>query len=457
MSPVSSKLKFEREDKELLHINQLCLNLKGKEKNFTGDNRKKRRDLEEKYKDNRREAPQLRNLVSYVGNKKVPFLSLYRYKEAFSYGLVDVILRNFPNKDITVFDPFCGMGTTIFTAAVNGISAYGIDKLPLCVFISNAIMDAVLSDKDEVQEEFFRLKGQLNSFKKAKIADDVKILNKVIPKENLSELKRWKTAISSIDNGRIRNILKLLFLSILIDSSYAKNSGQFLRIDRNKQIGKPTTLMEKKLKEFFESKEARLPKDNIDFFEKNEAFLGDSRDLSIDIPNPNVVITSPPYPNRYDYTRSYALELAFSFVDSNSELIELRHNLLRSHIESKIQSNYINKIHPAVSEVLKILESKDLNNNKIPDMLIGYFYDIETSIKELSFFLAKKAEMFIVVDNVRYEGEVIPIDLIIADIAESYGFKLKDLLITRYKGNSSQQMAKYGRVPVRESLIWLER
>jgi len=421
--------------------------------------------LEQKYKNYRREAPQLRNLVSYVGNKNIPFLSLYRYKEAFSYGLVDVILKNFPNKDITVFDPFCGMGTTIFTAAVNGIEAYGIDRLPLGVFISNAIMDAVLSDKDEVQEEFFRLLGQLNSFKKAKIADDVKILNKVIPEENLSELKRWKTAISSIDNGRIRNILKLFFLSILIDSSYAKNSGQFLRknsgqflrIDRKKKIGKPTTLMENKLSEFLKSKEARLPKDNIDFFEKNEAFLGDSRDISIDIPKPNVVITSPPYPNRYDYTRSYALELAFSFVDSNSELIELRHNLFRSHIESKIQSNYINKIHPAVSEVLKILESKELNNNKIPDMLIGYFYDIETTIKELSFFLAKKAEMFIVVDNVRYEGEVIPIDLIIADIASSYGFKLKDLLITRYKGNSSQQMAKYGRIPVRESLIWLEK
>ena len=249
----------------------------------------------------------------------------------------------------------------------------------------------------------------------------------------------------------------MFFLSILIDSSYAKNSGQFLRIDRKKKIGKPTTLMENKLSEFLKSKEARLPKDNIDFFEKNEAFLGDSRDISIDIPKPNVVITSPPYPNRYDYTRSYALELAFSFVDSNSELIELRHNLFRSHIESKIQSNYINKIHPAVSEVLKILESKELNNNKIPDMLIGYFYDIETTIKELSFFLAKKAEMFIVVDNVRYEGEVIPIDLIIADIASSYGFKLKDLLITRYKGNSSQQMAKYGRIPVRESLIWLEK
>jgi len=82
------KLKFEHEDKQLLNIKQLCLNLKAKEKNFTGDNRKKRRYLEQKYKDYRREAPQLRNLVSYVGNKNIPFLSLYRYKEAFSYGLV---------------------------------------------------------------------------------------------------------------------------------------------------------------------------------------------------------------------------------------------------------------------------------------------------------------------------------------------------------------------------------
>ena len=53
-----------------------------------------------------------------------------------------------------------------------------------------------------------------------------------------------------------------------------------------------------------------------------DVHLGDARDLS-DIgfkKKPTVVITSPPYANRYDYTRTYSLELCFHFVRNFEEL-----------------------------------------------------------------------------------------------------------------------------------------
>lgn len=56
-------------------------------------------------------------------------------------------------------------------------------------------------------------------------------------------------------------------------------------------------------------------------------------------------------------------------------------------------------------------------------------------------------------DNVRFEGELVPVDLVLCEMAETVGFKVKQTIVTRYKGNSSQQMGKYGRVPVRESII----
>jgi len=53
---------------------------------------------------------------------------------------------------------------------------------------------------------------------------------------------------------------------------------------------------------------------------------------------------------------------------------------------------------------------------------------------------------------------MIPVDTILCDIAEGVGFDVKAIWIARYKGNSSQQMKKYGRSPVRESvLIWQKR
>ena len=67
--------------------------------------------------------------------------------------------------------------------------------------------------------------------------------------------------------------------------------------------------------------------------------------------------------------------------------------------------------------------------------------------------LASDAKVAMVVDNVRFEGEMIPVDLILSEIAEQHGFTIEQIFVARYKGNSSQQMGKYGRVPVRESVV----
>jgi site-specific DNA-methyltransferase (cytosine-N4-specific) len=64
---------------------------------------------------------------------------------------------------------------------------------------------------------------------------------------------------------------------------------------------------------------------------------------------------------------------------------------------------------------------------------------------------------FLVVNNVRFAGEVIPVDLILSDFAEQNGYETKEIIISKYKGNSSQQMKKYGRVPVRDSILIWER
>ena len=183
-------------------------------------------------------------------------------------------------------------------------------------------------------------------------------------------------------------------------------------------------------------------------------YNGDTRDLSnIDFKNkPTIIITSPPYANRYDYTRTYSLELCFHFVKNFEELKAIRFGILRSHIESKIHDGEVPN-HPAVKEAVEALLGKKLNNKKIPSMITTYFIDMEKAINEWFRVLDNGAKVALVVDNVRFEGELIPVDLILSEIAEEAGFKAKEVIVARYKGNSSQQMKKYGRVPVRESII----
>jgi hypothetical protein len=91
-------------------------------------------------------------------------------------------------------------------------------------------------------------------------------------------------------------------------------------------------------------------------------------------------------------------------------------------------------------------------------MLVGYFVDMEMAIREWARVLATGAKVALVVDNVRFDGIMLPVDLVLSEMAEQAGFRVDEILIARYKGNSSQQMGRYGRLPVRESVvIWSKR
>jgi hypothetical protein len=59
-------------------------------------------------------------------------------------------------------------------------------------------------------------------------------------------------------------------------------------------------------------------------------------------------------------------------------------------------------------------------------------------------------------DNVRYAGEVIPVDMLSTSLAEQVGFEpVKVYVLPQRKGNSSQQMKRYGRAAMRKSItVW---
>jgi len=415
-----------------------------------------RQRLEDKYARVMREDLRLASLVSYVANKSVPLLRLYRYKEAFAFRFVEEFISRLglSSKDY-VFDPFCGVGTTLFTASRKGITSIGTDRLPIGVFVAQTLPLFYGLKPGTISSEFERLRTKLHRISPASVADDVAIMKVAFASDTLLDLRKWKTAIDELKSPT-RDILLLLFLSIIESCSYTSKDGQFLRLMKEKQPLSPEEALRRKVDEAERDvqvvKELGLNKVAAPYTVQ----LGDTRDLS-DIEfdrQPTALLTSPPYANRYDYTRSYSLELCFNFVQNFEELKALRFGILRSHIESRVDSDE-QPPHPAVREVVDILKEKGkaLNNPRIPLMLTGYFVDMQKAIREWARVLAKGAKVSLVVDNVRFEGELLPVDLVLSEMAEEAGFEVQEIIVARYKGNSSQQMGKYGRVPVRESIV----
>jgi DNA modification methylase len=76
-----------------------------------------------------------RQLVSFQANKEEPIYRWFKYKEGFSSGLVRHFLTKYSAKPGRLLDPFAGVGTTLFAGQALGWESYGIEVLPVGIFV----------------------------------------------------------------------------------------------------------------------------------------------------------------------------------------------------------------------------------------------------------------------------------------------------------------------------------
>ena len=189
----------------------------------------------------------------------------------------------------------------------------------------------------------------------------------------------------------------------------------------------------------------------------------------------DMVITSPPYLNRYDYTRTYALELAWLGIDQEG-IKTLRQKLLSSTVENKSKQQWLLDTYAdrrtvqsaiemyqsqdALQEVLEVLNDvqDQLSNPHVVRMIEGYFLEMAVVVCELGRIVAPGGVVVMINDNVQYHGQEVPVDFILADFAERAGFVCEKIwTLPRGKGNPSQQMSRFGRTEQRKCVYWWVR
>jgi DNA modification methylase len=421
-----------------------------------------RQALERKYRERLRERLDFGSLCTYVPNKKLPVFRWFKYKEGFSRALVERLLTEEWRlaTDSVVFDPFAGSGTTLLACQQLGYRAFGTEVMPISVFVSRVKLQTDY-DLGELTEGVRQVLSAPYTPGKRELPP-VKIIALAFTPEIQDRLVFFRETIIQMPgvSEKTRNFLLLGLLSILEEVSTTSKDGQFLRL-----VERKAPPVELALAARYEEMRRDLQVE-ISLFgtvaatHPAEVAQGDARALpygpeadgSVD-----AVITSPPYLNRYDYSRTYALELLLLFSEDFAALKQVRHSLLRSHIESRPAPT--DDVHlPALDEILENIAPKRLNNPRIPIMIKGYFEDMNRVIQEMYRLAKPGARVALVVANARFEGELTPVDLLLSELAETVGFVTEQVWATRYKGNSSQQMGRFGRVPVHESIVfWRKR
>ena len=98
----------------------------------------------------------------------------------------------------------------------------------------------------------------------------------------------------------------------------------------------------------------------------------------------------------------------------------------------------------------------ELSNNNVPDLVENYFFEMAQVVFELARVLKRGGRVIMVNDNVRYQGEEVPVDLFLSDFAESASLTTEKIwVLPKGKGNSSQQMGRWGRQELRKCVyLW---
>jgi len=111
---------------------------------------------------------------------------------------------------------------------------------------------------------------------------------------------------------------------------------------------------------------------------------------------------------------------------------------------------------------LKVMDATalDFGDNEFDKVVATYTIsavpDPVAVLREMRRVVKPGGHVIMVNDNVRYQGEEVPVDLILSDFAESAGLVVEKIwVLPRGKGNSSQQMGRWGRQELRKCVyLW---
>jgi hypothetical protein len=184
---------------------------------------------------------------------------------------------------------------------------------------------------------------------------------------------------------------------------------------------------------------------------------GDARELASSLPEHDLAIFSPPYPNSFDYTDVYNVELwALGYLDGGEANRRLRNSTLRSHVQIHRDMSAGGVCSPTLHEtVIGLREVADkLWDQHIPDMIAAYAADMAHVLSGLGTRMRRDGRAYIVVGDSRYGGVDVPVATILAELSPDCGFTPLRVEPCRSMRASPQQG---GRPELAETLLVLGR
>lgn len=371
---------------------------------------------------------------TFTLNKKEHIHRWYSYLEGYSSCLIEDLIKEVGvDKIQTIYDPFCGTGTTSLVASKYGIASYYSETNPFMQKVIEAKVNSVRR---------LRISGvgssQLSSFLSViknynyQLSFD-KIgwngFEKFFEDDVLRMLLAMKAEVEKITDGDTRNIALVCLASITVRASKMIRQGD-LRVAKDSEKSNADRDVLNNFIQKIEEAIEDIDSDDCPTLSETTCLAPDARDIDAESII-DCVITSPPYLNGTNYIRNTKLELKLTgCVDSEKELPEFHSKGIIAGINnvSKRKDNIkvLECVQPYIDKLKPVAYDK-----RIPFMVAGYFQDMDIVIDKLSHVLKDQGTFIMDIGDSQFAGVHIPTHEVLSTICKNHGFELYDEEVLR--------------------------
>ena len=392
--------------------------------------------------------------TSNVHGAALAFQRWYRFKEAFSPQFVLDVVKSLPKVPRTCTDPFGGSGTTALTCQFVGIRPTTIEVNPfladlieskLVEYRTSEVIAARAQLAERIASAMPRARRTSSPFPGAPdtFVEPGRDGRWIFDASVARRIACYRAAIDGTRNPALRRLFRVLLAGVLIPVSNVTISGKGRRYRREsaRQQSTPHTV-DRLFEEAFQRALYDICRYRKRSCSEYTILRGDARARLEETEAADLILFSPPYPNSFDYTDVYNVELwALSYLQSGTENRALREATLRSHVQIKRDFS-TDKLHSrTLQATLASLGRKRsrLWNPHIPSMVQAYAQDLLTILSSARRVLTRQGRVVLVVGASRYAGVAVDVPRIVAELAPSAGLRCESRREVRAMRSSAQQ------------------
>jgi len=397
----------------------------------------------------------------------LPVHRWFRYSAGFSAGWAQEVISRFNAK--RVLDPFGGSGTTVLAAQSAGAEGIGVDVHPFVARVAKAKLlwtedSATLRERSgRVLDAALSLQGSVDP------SEAFALTRKVFPDETLRTLLAFRAALSEVAaNDNIDELLWLALVAILRRCSPVGTAQwQYVLPNKSKaRVADPMDAFRQQVEMMatdMDQRRSELPQPPMAQFLETDI----RTTTAVDGGWADLVLTSPPYANNFDYADATRLEMTFmGEVSGWGDLKPLRDKLIKScsqqmaRYEAEDVLENADELAPFRKEIKKTyMELNELRLTKggrksYHSMIVGYFHDMGRTWKQLRGMTSHGANVcFVVGDSAPY-GVHVPVDRWLGEQALAAGFK--NYKFEKVRDRNVKWKNRKHRVPLHEGRLWVQ-